>query len=132
MQSVTFTIPGKPFAWRRARSNGVVRFKDKASVAHAETLQAIALPHFPAPLEGPLKLRVVATFEIPRSWSKRRQAEAEGAYHAQRPDQDNIQKQLKDALNRIAWTDDAQVADARCVKRWGRHAETVITIEALA
>lgn len=126
--SVSFTIPGKPFAWRRARSNGAMRFKDAASVAHAQTVGAIALPHFREPLEGPVRLRIVATFEIPRSWSKAKQAATLGQYHTQKPDGDNIEKQIKDALSRIAWRDDCQVADQRCVKRWGLHSETTVEI----
>lgn len=91
----------------------------------------IAVPLFAAPIEGPVKLRIVATFEIPKSWSKKRRAEMVGAYHTQKPDRDNIEKSIQDGLNRIAFADDCQVADGRCVKRWGLYAETYVEVGAL-
>ena len=79
-----------------------------------------------------MKLRVVAIFEVPKSWSKKRQAAAMGGYHIQKPDRDNVEKPVQDGLNRIAFRDDGQVADGRCVKRWGRYAETIVQVEALS
>lgn len=38
---------------------------------------------------------------------------------------------LKDALNRIAWVDDSQIADTRVIKLWGERDETVVVIEAM-
>ena len=131
MGAVTFTIPGKPFAWRRARSFGKIRFKDKATEAHVDTLQAIALPFFPAPLDGPLHLSVTAVFAIPASWPKAKRATASGLPHTQKPDADNLVKQLGDGLNRIAWNDDSQVAEITVRKQWGDRAETVVMVEEL-
>ena len=104
---VQFTIPGKPFAKQRPR----------ATVAAGR-----ARVYTP---------KETVSFEIPRSWSKRKQAEAIGQHHTQKPDCDNIEKACADGLSRIAWADDCQVADARCVKRWGRYAETYVQVEAL-
>lgn len=78
-----------------------------------------------------MKLRIVAVFAVAASWSKKKQAALEGGFHTQKPDSDNIAKALKDGLNRIAWRDDSQVADVRCVKRWGRYDETFVQVEAL-
>ena len=38
---------------------------------------------------------------------------------------------LEDALNRIAWVDDSQIADTRVIKLWGDRDETVVVIEAM-
>lgn len=128
---VQFTIPGKPFAWRRARSNGKVRFTDKKMEAHAEAVGTIAKPFFPTPLEGPLRLEVRCTFKVPVSYSKAKRAATIWRPHTQRPDLDNVTKQLGDALNRIAWIDDSQIADSRCIKLWGDRDETIVVIEAM-
>ena len=128
---VQFSIPGKPFAWRRARSNGKVRFNDKAMEANANTLAAIALPHFPAPIEGPVRLDIRAIFKVPESWSAKRKAAALWQPHVQKPDSDNLAKQIGDALNRIAWLDDSQIADSRVVKLWGTRDETIVYIDAM-
>lgn len=128
---VQFTIPGKPFAWRRARSNGKVRFNDPAMEAHASVVQAIALPNFPQPIEGPVKLEVRAIFKVPDSWSQKRKAETIWRPHVQKPDGDNLAKQLGDALNRIAWLDDSQIADSRVTKIWGNRDETIVFIDTM-
>lgn len=128
---VQFTIPGKPFAWRRARSNGKVRFNDPAMEAHANTLAAIALKHFPAPIEGPVRLEIRATFAVPKSYSARKRDATIWRPHVQKPDGDNLAKQIGDALNRIAWVDDSQIADSRVIKLWGDRDETVVEVEAM-
>jgi len=129
--TVQFTIPGKPFAWRRARSNGKVRFNDKAMEANADTLAAIALPHFPAPIEGPVRLGIRATFAVPKSYSKTKRDATIWRPHTQKPDGDNLAKQIGDALNRIAWVDDSQIADTRIIKLWGDKDQTVVFVDAI-
>lgn len=131
MSATTITIPGKPFAWRRARSNGAVRFKDAATVAHEQTLQAIALQHFPQPLEGPVSLDIRACFKVPASWSKKKAAEHLWRYHVAKPDADNIAKMIGDSWNRIAWLDDGQIALLSVRKVWGDKDQTIVVVEAI-
>lgn len=132
MQALKFTIPGKPFAWRRARSNGKFRFKDDQSVAHEAALQSIVLKELSQPFDGPLRITVVASFCIPKSWSKAKRAAQLGAPHTQKPDLSNIVKQLEDGLNRIAWEDDSQIAEyGPCRKVWGVRDFTTLIIERL-
>ncbi len=134
--TVAFTIPGKPFGKQRPKAtaiNGRARvYTPKETVSFEGKVAEIARPSFPAPLEGPVKLRLVAMFAIPASWSKKKREAALGSFHTQKPDADNIAKAIKDGLNRVAWVDDSQVADMRCVKRWGSHAETFVEVGALA
>ncbi|MER5171608.1 RusA family crossover junction endodeoxyribonuclease [Thioclava kandeliae] len=129
MERVSFEMPGKPFPWRRAMGNGKQRYKDAESRAHAEALGVIARPFFAAPIAGPVHLEFVAVFEIPMSWSKKKAAAHLFGPHTQKPDLDNLEKQIKDALNHIAWADDCQVASVAKRKVWGRAAKTVIHIE---
>ena len=130
--TVTITIPGQPFAWRRPRSNGKIRFNDKATEANRQSLQAIVAREMPAPLEGPLRITVRAVFAIPKSWSKRDRAAHLWRPHTQKPDLSNIVKELEDGLNRIAWVDDSQIAEyGLSGKVWGDRDFTVLTIESL-
>ena len=132
---IEFTIPGKPFGKKRHRIGmigGKARaFSPEENRSFEQKVAELARPMFPAPIEGPVKLRIIAVFEVPRSWSNKRQAAALGGYHTQKPDRDNIEKAVQDGLNRIAWRDDGQVADGRSVKRWGRYSETIVQVEAL-
>jgi Holliday junction resolvase RusA-like endonuclease len=117
------TIPGKPYAKKRHRV-GAVRGRARAfnpaeNARFEDVVRTIAAPLFPAPIEGPVRLTVIATFAPPASWSKRKRAEMIGRPHTQKPDSDNVAKAIKDGLNRIAWGDDAQVADLAVRKVWG-------------
>jgi Holliday junction resolvase RusA-like endonuclease len=81
----------------------------EACLKHEATLVMAGRP----PLEGALRVRVLACFGIPQSWSaKKRIAAITGAIRpAKRPDLDNVCKML-DALNEVVWRDDAQVVEA--------------------
>ena len=131
-----FTIPGRPFAKQRPKAAIVAGraavYTPKETVSFQSKVAEIARPHFPVPIQGPVKLRIVAVFAVGGSWSKKKQAALDGGFHTQKPDSDNLAKAIKDGLNRIAWRDDSQVADVRCVKRWGRYDETYVQVEALA
>lgn len=56
------------------------------------------------------------TFHIPMppSWSKKKRAEMEGKPHKSRPDKDNLEKALLDAVHE----EDSHVWDSRVTKRW--------------
>ena len=129
----TITIPGKPFAKQRARfSRRQGRaFTPAKTVAFENLVQAIGLENFSEPLEGPVKIAVLAIFEPPPSWSKKKQAEHIGKPHTQTPDFDNIQKAVCDGLNRVAFADDRQIASASCQKFWGLKAQTIVAVEVL-
>lgn len=72
-----------------------------------------------APLDGPLRMDIQAVFQIPRSWSKKKQAASIGDLCEKRPDADNILKAVCDGLNGLAFKDDCQVAEVHFVKQWG-------------
>lgn len=132
MIAAEFTVPGKPHGKGRPRAtvvNGHARlYTPDTTAAYEAAVRDAGAPHFDAPIAGPVRLRIVAYFEMPRSWSKRKRAEMQGQFHTQKPDGDNVLKSFKDGLNGIAWNDDCQVADARVVKRWATHAETFVQI----
>ena len=133
--TITFTIAGKPFAKQRPR---VAKFgtharvyTPKETVSFERTVGQVALPHFPSPMSGPVKLTMIAVFQPADSWSGKRKRDALGQPHTQKPDLDNCLKAIKDGLNRIAWGDDAQVAEVAVRKVWGETECTIITIEPL-
>jgi Holliday junction resolvase RusA-like endonuclease len=94
-------------------------------------VRTLAAPVFRAPIDGPVRVVVVATFAPPASWSETHRAAAIGTPHTQKPDADNIAKAIKDALNRLSWTDDAQVAEMTVRKVWGEIEGTRVEVTAL-
>ena len=120
-----FTIPGDPIGAPRMTQSDkwkkrpcVVRYrewKDKARAA------AGTLPHI-SRIES---VSWVATFSPPASWSKKKRAAMLGTLHRVKPDRDNIDKALLDAL----FPDDQQIAKGSIEKRWGVAEGLEVTIE---
>lgn len=132
MTTISLTIPGKPFAKQRARATRMGRvYTPKETVSFERTVGQIAMQHFPAPITGPVRLTVIATFAPPASWSKKKTAALIWQPHTQRPDLDNCLKAIADGLNRIAWADDGQVAEVVAKKLWGTVEQTVVHVDAL-
>ena len=135
MDAVTFEIYGKPFAKQRPkfsrRGKFVSTYTPKETVSFERTVGMIGSEHFDTPIQGPVRLEVLAIFKPAKSWSKKRRAEAMGQWHTQKPDKDNIEKAILDGLNRIAYADDSQVASGGCDKIWGEIEKTIVTVSSL-
>ncbi|MGM0584244.1 MAG: RusA family crossover junction endodeoxyribonuclease [Pseudomonadota bacterium] len=108
-----FTVPGKPMGKQRPRFTR----RSGRSYTPDETLTAenwvkhCALEAKVTPLDGPLAVDITAVSAIPKSWSKKKRQDAIAlGYDTRKPDADNIGKLVTDALNGIAYGDDAQVA----------------------
>ena len=129
--TVTFTIPGRPFAKQRPRATRQGRvYTPKETVSFEATVGQIAAQHFPQPLDGPVSVFIWATFQPPQSWSQKKARDHIGRPHTQRPDLDICANAILDGLNRIAWADDGQVSELHVRKIWGNAAQTVVTVEA--
>lgn len=130
---VAFSIPGKPFAKGRPRFSRATgrAYTPADTVSFERQVGIIAAQHVGAPFVGPVKLTVFAVFEPPASASKKRRAAMLGRPHTQRPDLDNLQKAICDGLNRVAFADDAQIAEIVCRKSWGAVPMTTVIVEAL-
>lgn len=77
----------------------------------AETLKQLKkFPKTP-PLLGPVAVVMVFAFDVPDSYSAKKKS---GCFkmevlHTKRPDIDNLQKSVLDAMNKIVFQDDSQV-----------------------
>jgi Holliday junction resolvase RusA-like endonuclease len=123
---LTIKVPGTPLGKPRmtrrdkwARRACVVRYRDWADKVRDI---AGAVP----PAESVRRLSWIATFEPPKSWSARKREAAIGMLHRSKPDRDNIDKAILDALYPDG---DAAIAAGTVEKRWGAIASLVITIE---
>jgi Holliday junction resolvase RusA-like endonuclease len=126
---ITFTIPGKPFAKQRPRMCRTGRvFTPKETVSFEATVRDIALQHFKEPLTGPISITIKAFFEIPKSWSMKKQQAHMNMPHIQRPDLDNCVKAISDGLNRTAFVDDGQIFEIKAVKSWSLCPRTNVEI----
>lgn len=109
---ISFTIPGEPQPWRRARKNGKRHFKDPKTAAYQEqwAWEAAQAMRGSAPFSGALEATVTAYLAAPASASKKKlDAMLSGEIRpTKRPDSDNIAKNM-DGLNAVVFKDDAQV-----------------------
>lgn len=127
---IVFEIPGRPFAKQRPRATrGGRMYTPEETIAFERTVGQIALQHFPAPMDGPIRVTIRATFKPAKSWSKKKTAEHLNKPHTQRPDVDNCAKAILDGLNRIAWADDSQIAALSVSKIWGPCERTIVQVE---
>lgn len=124
---IKFTVPGKPQAKARPRFSGGHAYTPgkttayEAAVAWAYKAAAVKASKQPYPGDVPLKMVVTAHMPIPSSRPKyQREAMLGGEIRPTgRPDWDNIGKIISDALNGIAYKDDAQIVDSRVIKVYG-------------
>lgn len=117
------------------RTGKVMRITDPKAEAEKRVIaQAARLAWRGDPVCGPVVLRVVAVFRIPKSWPPALRAEAEACrvMHVSDPDLDQLVKQVQDALTGIVYWDDNQVCGyPNPAKRYGSPERTEITIEVL-
>ena len=147
-RTVTFLIPGPPQGKARPRvvrgAGGRVHTYTPDGTAAYERLvreqyrKAARIPAggIPAggvqfPDEAAIRLTVTAGFPVPKSASRKNRARmlAGEIRPAKRPDFDNIGKIIADALNGVAYRDDAQIVEAQVVKIYvDGPGETTVTI----
>ena len=152
---VFFTIPGKPRGKARPRAAARLIVQDGEPRAIATVYSDPAMEELEAeigrlyreaaspilrrnptgqmPATGPIKVNILAVFDIPKHFTAALYALAvQGkVWHRGTPDLDNIEKLILDGLNHIAFVDDGQVAVVTKGKRYGRPARTEVTIEQL-
>lgn len=75
------------------------------------------------PLEGGVISNIEIVIPMPASWSKKKKAEMDQTFHIQKPDKDNLEKSILDALNGVAYVDDGQIHTGLTTKIWGYDGE---------
>lgn len=116
MASVSFEV------WGKVRGKGRPRFtrgghaytpkgtRDYESAIREAFENAPGRP--PEPFSGPIDVTIVTSRQLPKSTPKSVIREPD----THKPDADNVAKVVLDALNGVAWLDDAQVTSLTVVK----------------
>lgn len=124
--TIRFTIPGPAVGKGRprfARRGKFVQTFTPEKTASYESLVKLAASEAMAgrqPLYGPVSLTVAIQVTPPASWSRKRRSLALGGEMAPtgKPDVSNVLKAIEDALNGIAYADDAQICRIAASKRY--------------
>lgn len=146
---LTFVVPGEAIGKARARAvvtgfkrcaNGKVRPRIRhytpektRSWEDAVAMIARSAMRGRKPFDGPVRIDYVATFVPPESWPrwKRDLALAGHVHHTMKPDRDNIDKALCDALNGIVWLDDTYAVGGGQRKLYGPEAQLSVCVTPL-
>jgi Holliday junction resolvase RusA-like endonuclease len=119
IQQWRFFVPGLPIAQPRTRStangrhytpnNGVVKWKRSIQFAARQQFSGLRM-------EGPFRVDLEFVFPRPKSitWKTRPMP---SIWHIKKPDRDNLDKAVLDALTGIFWHDDCQVCSGSIEKR---------------
>lgn len=136
---MTFIVPFTPMAWQRAgvtwTKQGPKHFTQPETRAWKDTVAAYARSAMrgAALLDGALNLDLAFHLPIPPSWPIwKREAAARGEVAPTvKPDLDNFEKAIKDALNGVVWRDDAYVVKAGKEKAYSTRPGVVVTVTTL-
>ena len=129
---MTFHIPGPPVPKARPRVVKGHAFTPQKTADYENTVRWCykAAAGGAAPISTPCAVEMVFRFAIPASARRKRLPDLikPGDPHTHRPDIDNLSKAVLDALNGLAFTDDALVVGIAARKEYGEPgAEVTIT-----
>jgi Holliday junction resolvase RusA-like endonuclease len=122
---ISFTVPAIPIAQPRQRHRVVTSggrafatnytpARDPVNAFKAAVQMAASQAYSGPPLECPLCMDLVFVFPRPKSVPKKLGTGRQ--WHTVKPDRDNLQKSLQDALNGILYRDDAQICAGSVAK----------------
>lgn len=137
-EPIRIELRGEPVAKQRprfSRKSGVAYTPSKTRTAESVLrLAAHKAMGSRKPIDGPVRLDVMVRLAVPRSWSKRKQAEALLGLilPTNKSDWDNYGKLASDSLNQICYRDDAQVVEATVCKRYSARPSLTILVREIA
>ena len=118
---MTFTIPGDPIGKERPRVANGHAYTPAKTKAYEDKVRWCFKQAHGRPISGPVFIAITAHYPIPKKATKADRAamEAGARLPMRKPDVDNIAKICMDALNGVAYKDDAQVVGLVVLKRYG-------------
>lgn len=135
---MTFSIPGAPQGKARPKVVRQGAFSKAYTPEKTVNYEALVKLSYQQAAGGlflgagvPVRVRIDAYYDTPKSESKKklRNMLAGLLFPTKKPDWDNIGKIICDALNGIAWKDDAQIVDGHVLKHYSEVPHTDVLIE---
>lgn len=134
---ISFTVPGQPVGKGRPRIGKVgqhARMFTPAKTANYEDSVRYAAHQAMGgglPLFCAVRVRLEIRVQIPASWSVKKQGRAAaGEEHpTTKPDIDNVEKAIFDAMNGVVWRDDVQVVEVSKRKCYSHTPGVTVSVE---
>lgn len=127
-----FVIPLRPKAKERPRHRGSIAYTPKATKDYERDVRYYYERECgKPPTDKPVMVELTFNFAIPASAKKadKEQMLLGKCPYVARPDLDNIEKAVMDALNGVAFRDDSQVVAKISLKRFWRNNSIMIRID---
>lgn len=130
MMQIEFTVPGEPQGKARPRVTRYGTYTPKKTVDYEKAIKNAFLSAGGRRTESPVKLSITAYYKIPKSASKAKTSSMECGeiLPIKKPDLDNIAKCVCDALNGVAYKDDAQVCWLKVSKKYSDDPKIEVTV----
>lgn len=126
-----FEVNIRPHGKQRPRvcKNGIT-FTPKKTLDNEKLIRLAFIQSKCSKLEGNLNVEITAIFAPNKSETKKNKAlQITGIPYNKKPDIDNICKEVLDALNGMAWNDDASVVKLSGEKIYGSEDKLIIKID---
>lgn len=138
-EPITFELAGHPQGKGRARAYRVGNFIKHYTPAETRSYEGMIRDaasremNGREPADGPVEMLLTAVFDVPRSFSKKKQQLALGnnLRPTKKPDIDNIVKAFCDAINGVVFKDDCQIVSGQYAKVYGPAPKVVVTVKPL-
>ena len=137
--TIKLIVLGNPVAQKRHRSFQRGKFRgqyDPSAKNKSDLLRIVQQQAPPKPLDCPLRVDVHLYFSRPKNHF--RTGQFAGAlkinaplWHIKRPDRDNCDKMILDALSGVFWRDDSLICAGEIIKQYNERPRTEILIETL-
>lgn len=123
---IAFTIPGAPQGKARARTvlyENLVKTEFLRQCGRGQRIRSDSAYRA-------ISMQIIAVYPVPASYPKRDKvaALAGDLLPTKKPDIDNVAKIIADALNGLAYDDDAQITDLLVLKRYGEDPEVRVKL----
>jgi len=128
MKEIILKFNVKPMAKQSFRTTRKgYKYLDASVVKYRKTLRTMAIAQIreqkAEKLDGAISIEILYSFQRPQGLRKKEKSEIDSGKSmpkTTKPDIDNLTKAILDALNGIAWNDDAQVAEIKAKKIWSQ------------
>lgn len=130
---ISFEIDGNPVPWARP---GIIRTR-KTNIVYDRQRREKEMVQWRIrgryrgdPLSVPVRLKIIFRMPIPKSTSGAMKREMVNGvcHHSKKPDLDNLQKFILDAMNGLVFVDDSQIHAITAEKVYSEHPGTYIEL----
>ena len=114
-----------PYLQFKVKTKPVGKARPRRAATAREAMQQAGLHTIDKPVSVTLRF----TFEPPKSWTKAARMEAmAGGPHIVKPDGDNLEKAVLDAMNGVVYRDDSLVWQSTRVKVYGAENSVFVSL----